>query len=82
MLTHQMHQCEFCGASFCPRPQVKKPRACGRLGCQKKRQKSNELDWRNRNLTQSDPQYHRLRKLARLKQLKGQGGAGSRQAAE
>ena len=70
MLTHPVHQCEFCGASFCPRPQVKKPRACARLDCQKKRQRSNELDWRDRNSTRSDPHYHRIRKQARLKQLK------------
>lgn len=70
MLTQVMHQCEFCRASFYPRPQVKNPRACLRSECQRKRQRSNELEWRKAHSTQSDPQYHRIRKLARLKQLR------------
>lgn len=70
MLTHQVHQCEFCPASFRPRPQVKNPRACERSECQRRRQRSNELSWRQRNSTASDPKYHRLRKQARLGQLR------------
>jgi len=70
MPTQRVHQCEFCTANFFPRPQVKNPRACERSDCQKKRQRSNELAWRARNHALSDPKYHRLRKLARLKLLK------------
>ncbi len=70
MLMQQVHQCEFCHASFQPRPQVKNPRACNLLECQEKRQRSNEVAWRQKNGTTHDPQYHRLRKASRLKQLK------------
>jgi hypothetical protein len=70
MLTQRVHQCEFCGASFHPRHQVKNPRACMRAECQKKRQRSNELEWRQNNAAVSDPQYHHICKLARLKRLR------------
>ena len=70
MMTQRVHQCEFCRASFHPRPQVKNPRACNRQDCQKKRQSSNELEWREKSGTQSDPKYHSIRKEARLKQLR------------
>ena len=69
MLTPRVHQCEFCCASFSPRPQVKNPRACGRAECQGKRQRSNELAWRQRNNVVNDPEYHLLCKRARLERL-------------
>ena len=69
MLMQRIHQCEFCSVTFHPRPQVKKPRACGRPDCQRKRQRSNELAWRERNGTLSDPKYHRAQKQVRLKRL-------------
>lgn len=70
MLTQQVHQCEFCGEGFHSRPQVKNPRACLNRICQQKRQRSNELDWRQRNSTRFDPQYHRICKESRMKQLR------------
>jgi hypothetical protein len=69
MLTPRVHQCEFCGASFHPRAQVKNPRACERAECQRRRQRSNELAWRQRNDVVSDPEYHRVCRRARLKRL-------------
>lgn len=60
-----MLKCEFCSLSFQPRPQVKKPRACNSKCCQKKRQSSNEKEWRKKNNLMSDPQYHRLRRKLR-----------------
>lgn len=70
MLTQQVHQCEFCGGGFQSRPQVKNPRACLNSVCQQKRQRSNELEWRERNSTRFDPQYHRIRKQSRMKLLR------------
>ena len=70
MMTQQVHQCEFCGDRFQSRPQVKNPRACPKKLCQQKRQRSNELRWRQRNSAQFDSQYHRIRKQARLRVIK------------
>ncbi len=66
MLTQRVHQCEYCGARFNPRPQVKNPRACKKSGCQKKRQRSNELACRSRSYGVRDSEYHRICKAARL----------------
>ncbi len=63
-----MHQCEFCNAMFKPRPQVKRPRACG--NCQSKRQQQNEKLWQERNLQRYDPLYHRTRRQQRLALLR------------
>ena len=69
MMTQNLHQCEFCPASFQPRAQVKNPRACPKFECQRKCQRSNEVQWRERNGTLSDPHYHNLRRRARLMHL-------------
>lgn len=66
----RVHLCDFCSASFHPRAQVKNPRACSQAECQRKRQRSNELAWREKNSSVADPQYHRIRKKARLKLLR------------
>ncbi len=50
-----MRNCEFCNATFQPRPQVKRPRACASPECQKKRQSRNEKDWRDRHGEDSAP---------------------------
>jgi len=64
------HKCEFCGVSFKPRSQVKKPRACAQPVCQKKRQRSNELACRQKDGPQRDSDYHRVCKAVRLQKLK------------
>lgn len=58
-----MCKCEFCHTSFCPRPQVKRPRAC--KDCQGLRQQANELDWRERNPNIFDEKYHAIKKKER-----------------
>lgn len=58
-----MHKCEFCNASFLPRPQVKRPRACGK--CQVKRQRENEKEWRINNKGLNSGAYFRNWRLAR-----------------
>lgn len=70
MMTQPVHQCEFCGDKFQARPQVKNPRACSKIICQKKRQKSNELEWKQRNPSEFDSLYHRVCKDARVKQIR------------
>lgn len=62
-----MHQCEFCNASFNPRPQVKRPRAC--TNCQPIRQRQNEREWHDRHRGLYDKKYHQLKKLKRAKAL-------------
>lgn len=64
-----MHKCQFCGANYLPRKQVKNPRACLKNKCQLKRQKANEYEWRARNNLASDPEYHRLQRKNRAKIL-------------
>jgi hypothetical protein len=70
MMTQQVHQCEFCGDRFQARPQVKNPRACSKSSCQQKRQRSNELEWRQRNPSEFDSLYHKVCKDAREKQIR------------
>ena len=67
-----MRCCEFCHDEFESRPQVKKPRACGKPECQRLRQRANERTWHERNPMYSDAKYHedqrRLRK-SRIQRL-------------
>ncbi len=65
-----MHCCEFCSASFQPRPQVKNPRACAESSCQRKRQRANEREWRTRHSVAPGSDYHRIRRRQRHKLLK------------
>ena len=64
-----MTNCEFCKISFNPRPQVKKPRACPKKTCQRARQRSNEKEWRYRNLNLYDSKYHRIKRSQRKSKL-------------
>jgi hypothetical protein len=59
-----VHECEFCRTQYLSRPQVKKPRACGK--CQPLRQRENERDWHAKHGKFSD-QYHRILRGERLK---------------
>jgi len=66
-----MCTCEFCGKSFCPRAQVKNPRACSRKGCQRERQRRNELEWRRKNSDRYGPEYFKKwRKSAHKRKMK------------
>jgi hypothetical protein len=62
--------CEFCSREFVSRPQVKAPRACNNKRCQSERQKTNEKDWRNRNLGFYDRKYHAVQRALRLAAIK------------
>jgi len=64
-----MRNCEFCLIIFHPRPQVKNPRACPDLLCQKKRQRTNEREWRAAHAKDPDPGYHRIRRRQRISLL-------------
>ena len=59
------HTCEFCQVEFKARPQVKNPRACHKLKCQRRRQRLNEKTWREKSGLTSDPKYHQIRRLQR-----------------
>ena len=63
-----MHICKYCNKTYQARPQVKRPKACPK--CQKKRQKENELDWRNKNKGLYDASYHKNQRLKRIEKLK------------
>lgn len=63
-----MCTCEFCLTSFCPRPQVKHPRACAK--CQAKRQRANEKAWHERNPKYLDKVYHSVKKQQRMKRIR------------
>lgn len=65
----RVHQCEFCRASFSPRPQVKRPRACPQPNCQDARQKANEQAWRQRNPGVFDGKYHDLMRKLRTSRI-------------
>jgi len=52
---------------FESRPQVKRPRACGK--CQQKRQQTNEKAWHNRNKGLYDLKYHQIQKTERYKKI-------------
>lgn len=64
-----MHKCEFCFATFNPRPQVKNPRACNKEDCQMKRQRANEQDWHRQHSYNRDKQYHKIRRQQRKANL-------------
>ena len=64
-----MHCCEFCLADFEVRPQVKKPRACQKPECLKKRQCANEREWRGRHLGLYDSKYHEVMRGRRLERI-------------
>lgn len=61
--------CEFCSLEFRPRPQVKHPRACTAVGCQKQRQRSNENDWRDRQTDGGSGVYQLVRRMARKRAI-------------
>ncbi len=62
-----LYKCEFCHAEFCPRPQVKRPRAC--LTCQSARQRQNEKEWREKNKDIDATAAHRIYRQQRLRKL-------------
>ena len=62
--------CTFCNEIFTPRPQVKSPKACSNPKCQRARQKSNEIAWKERNRPNHDATYHRIRRGLRVKKLR------------
>lgn len=64
-----MHKCNFCDATFNPRPQVKTPKACNKKECQKKRQRANEWDWHQRQGYSRDKEYHQIRRKQRAQKL-------------
>lgn len=61
--------CEYCSATFAPRAQVKRPRACNNSDCQKKRQSDNEKAWREKNKGLYDKKYHLIKCSERQKNL-------------
>ena len=61
--------CTICNETFTPRPQVKTPKACFKLGCQAARQKANEIRWRSRNQENYDGKYHSIQRASRAKKL-------------
>ncbi len=62
-----MHNCNYCHKPFVPRPQVKFPKACNQLNCQKKRQRDNERSWHARRAEKYDHKYHNNRRKYREK---------------
>lgn len=62
-----MHNCNYCHKPFVPRPQVKFPKACKQLNCQKKRQRDNERAWHARCGGKFDRKYHNNRRKYRKK---------------
>ena len=62
--------CEFCSDIFYPRPQTKKPRACSRDCCQRKRQTQNQETWRARERPYFPPSYHRQKRLERKRKCR------------
>ena len=65
-----MYTCEFCNTEFLPRPQVKNPRACNKDVCQRRRQASNEKEWRKRHIHLASKNYHQIRRKQRLEKIK------------
>jgi hypothetical protein len=63
-----MHCCEFCSATYQPRPQVKRPRACPQ--CQKQRQRANEKAWHFKHQAKFDPSYFSVKRELRLKEVR------------
>lgn len=65
-----LHTCEFCGSQYCPRAQVKNPRACSKPECQAARQRANELEWHRKNPDRYGKEYYkRWRKNAHKRRL-------------
>lgn len=64
-----MKCCEFCLTEFHPRPQVKKPRACSRVECQKLRQIQNEKEWRERNPEYPGEKYYEIKRSQRKRRI-------------
>ncbi len=54
-----LHTCKFCGSQYCPRAQVKNPRACSNPACQAARQRANELEWHEKNRDRYGKEYYR-----------------------
>lgn len=66
-----MTTCNYCQKQFKPRPQVKHPKACNDLNCQRLRQRDNEQDWHQRHREKYDNRYHdRMSKVRREKMLR------------
>lgn len=65
-----MKCCEFCLSEFHPRPQVKNPRACQRLECQKLRQIQNEKEWRSRNPDYPGEKYYEINRSQRRRHIR------------
>jgi hypothetical protein len=65
-----MGRCEFCQCNFEHRPQVKNPRACGKLACQRLRQRTNEREWRDRQPLSPGANYHEIRRGQRTRKIK------------
>jgi len=61
--------CEYCNATYTPREQVKRPRACNNSKCQKMRQADNERAWRSKNQGLYDNKYHQIKSSERHKNL-------------
>lgn len=61
--------CEYCNATFTPREQVKRPRACNNSKCQKMRQRDNEKAWREKNKGLYDKKYYQIKSFERQKNL-------------
>jgi hypothetical protein len=54
-----LYSCEFCHDRYFARPQVKNPRACGKPSCQAARQRANEREWREKNISRYSADYFR-----------------------
>ena len=65
-----MKCCEFCLAEFHPRPQVKNPRACENINCQKVRQRQNEKEWRSKNSEYPGEKYYEIKRVQRIRRIK------------
>ena len=70
-----MRSCEFCHCEFEHRPQVKSPRACLSLECQRSRQRANEREWRERHPGYADAKYHKIRRQQRAGKIKSTAAA-------
>ncbi len=64
-----MYRCEFCHCQFASRPQVKRPRACPEPECQRRRQRTNEREWRERHVGYADAKYHSVRREQRHRRI-------------
>ena len=62
-----MHKCDYCNTIYQPRPQVKNPKACPKVKCQKLRQRSNEKSWKLNNKAFYGKDYYEAQKEKRSK---------------